>query len=250
MAHHRRHRHRYHSAAAGYAALQERGSGGAGSANEGVFMIIFGCVFLAVGCFVAWLMNSNVEGVVKENAGIGTAAGILFAIIGAAIIFSGVKAIVKRRKIIAEGKRIRGKIWQYEPDPSFFVNGQPGISLVVHYFGDGGMPKEITVKTGSINEKKFPLGATVEVSIAEDGAVLIPKSVSHDPVPGEEELLKPLAGAALGAPQGYGETAAGMMPMAVACPGCGATVMVVPGNTVICPSCGRQFTLTADRMIV
>ncbi len=247
MAHHRRHRHRYHSFSEGYSDLQQRGSGGAGSKNEGAFMIIFGFVFFAVGIFVVWLMNSDVEGVVKENAGIGTGAGIFFALIGLLIIGSGIRSILNYRKILNEGRRYYGKIWQHEPDTSYYVNNQPGVALVVHYMGDDGQPKEEIVKTGSTKAEKFPLGATVEIAITEGGAIMVPKSVSNDPIPYQEELLKPVA---FGAPQGFGPTAVGTGEIAVACPGCQSAVMVVPGSTVVCSVCGRQFTLTTDRMIV
>jgi len=254
MSHHRRHHHRssYRPLSAGYPGIGTEASGanGGGSIGEGVFMIIFGGIFFSVGAFVAWLMNSDVEGVVKENAAIGTGAGILFAVVGLAVIVCGIRSIVRYRKILTEGRRYRGKIWQHEPDPSFYVNNRPGVMLVVHYMGDDGQPKEVQVKTGSVNEGKFPLGATVEIAVTENGAILIPKSVSDTYLPEQEELLKPVIGMTLGAPQGTGATAGIGAAMAVACPGCGATVMMLPGSSVQCASCGRQFSLTADRMIV
>ncbi len=250
---------------------------------NGLFEIFFGLVFGGVGFGVFLLCFLKPPGTVVENAGIGMVVGGLFALIGLFVMFTGIRT--KYRSIIARknGRHYQALVWAHESDYSVKINGIPALALVVRFKDDQGRLRQELLKTGGVNSGKYPLGGALEISEYEGTTYLVSKKAEMISIPDKEELLNPMAqvlsittaggggsltaagtpnipmggegigtihGAStpmmtMGAASGLGMGAA----MSVACPGCGAVSMVMPGTTIVC-TCGRQFKLTEDHMIV
>ena len=245
--------------------------------------IIFGGIFFLAGFGVFLIGFLKPPGTVIENAGIAMVAGGFFALIGLFVIYLGIAKLIKKRKVIKNGRHYPAMVWQYDADYSAQVNGQPMVLLYVRFFDDAGRMRQEGIKTGTTHRDRFPLGNTVEVSEYEGEIVLAKKKASAEPAPRRAELIDPAAcPVTLCGPDAVGMTAADVLgdkkesavgrmiasatslsatgsaappmgsvggAMNIACPQCGNVLSVVPGNTVEC-SCGRRVTLTPDHMIM
>lgn len=239
---------------------------------NGLFEIFFGLIFFGAGFGVFLLCFFKPQGTVEENAGIGMVVGALFALIGIGIIVTGVRKMIKVIKAKKEGELYSAKIVAHEPDYSIRVNGRPAISLVVRFKDSQKRLRQEVIKTGSTKWKQFQVGATVEIAEYDSEVYVISKKAEMVDIPGQDELMDPnaeivsitgfassvLPSAGMGGYSGSKAAAPGAAPavpigmagtMSVACPGCGAVSMVMPGTTIVC-KCGRQFRLTEDHMIV
>lgn len=239
---------------------------------NGIFEIFFGLAFGGAGLGVFLICFFKPEGTVVENAWIGMLAGGVFALVGAAFIITGIKKKLNVIKAKKEGEHYSAKIVAHEPDYSIRVNGQPAIALVLRFKDSQGRLRQEVVKTGSTEWKKFQAGGTVEISEYDSELFVISKRAEMVDIPGQDELMdlnaqvlsltgfssSILPGAGMGGYDGSKAAVPGAAPaaplgmagtMSVACPGCGAVSMVMPGTTIIC-KCGRQFRLTEDHMIL
>ena len=239
---------------------------------NGLFEIFFGLAFGGAGFGVFLICFFKPQGTVEENAGIGMLVGGIFALVGIGIIVTGVRKMIKVIKAKKEGEHYSAKIVAHEPDYSIRVNGQPAISLVVRFKDSQKRLRQEIIKTGSTKWKQFQVGATVEIAEYDSEVYVISKKAEMVTIPEQDEIMAPNAavisltgftasafpaadpaGANVSASAAPGAAPAvpiGMAgAMSVACPGCGAVSMVMPGTTIVC-KCGRQFRLTEDHMIV
>lgn len=240
--------------------------------NEGKFMIPFGSIFVACGLLVMGLAFTDS---VKEQTSplIMLVFGGLFLAAGLAVVVSGIKSLKTGMDTLKFGKRYKGKIFRYENDPGIRINGYPAIILVVRFFEESdsviGNIREVWIKTGGRNMKKYAIGNTIEVAVNGYDAQMVSKtykSVKDAYLPGQERLMSNMEmSTRLDAPQTmatipeYNYNAgvtAGAYPAAnaalkdVLCPGCGGIVSLAPGSRVICPNCGRNVGLTVENEIV
>jgi len=239
---------------------------------NGLFEIFFGLAFGGVGFVVFLICLIKPEGTVVENAGIGMLVGGIFALIGVGVIVSGIKKLLKFTKAKKEGEHYSAKIVAHEPDYSIRVNGRPAISLIVRFKDSQKRLRQEVIKTGSTQWRGFQVGGTVEIAEYDSEVYVISKKAEMVTIPEQDEIMDPYAQVTsltgytstaipAGNPGGFGvgaEAVPGAAPaapigmagaMSVACPGCGAVSMVLPGTTIVC-KCGRQFRLTEDHMIV
>ncbi len=240
--------------------------------NEGKFMIPFGSIFVACGIFIMCLAFSDS---VKEQTSpliLIIFGGVFFAA-GMAVVIGGIKSVKTGMDTLKFGKRYTGKIFRYESDPNIRINGYPAIILVVRFFEETnsviGNIREVWIKTGGTNTKKYAIGNTIEIAVNGNDAQMISKTykaIKDSYLPGQERLMSQMEiSTRLDAPQAQSaipeynynsNVSAGAYPTGaismkdVLCPGCGGVVSLVPGSSVICPNCGRKVGLTIDNMIV
>ena len=240
--------------------------------NEGKFMIPFGSVFVICGIFV---MSFAFTDSVKEQTSpvVVLLFGGVFLAAGLAVVVGGIKSVKRGMETLKFGKRYTGKIFRYESDPGIRINGMPAIILVVRFFDETesviGNIREVWIKTGGRNMKKYAIGNTIEVAVNGNDAQMISKSyksIKDAYLPGQERLMSHTEmSVRMDAPQAQTSIpeynynsdmtmgsypAGGVSTKDVLCPGCGGVVSLAPGSRVICPNCGREVGLTIENMIV
>ena len=246
--------------------------------NEGKFMIPFGSVFVICGIFmIGMYFMPGIEENSTGNPIVLIPFGGIFAIAGLAVMIGGIKAVMQASETLKLGSIYTGKIFRYESDPSMRINGRPALAPVVRFFDETGAIKEVCVKTGSIDQKKYAIGNTMQVAVYNNDAQIVNKTyrkIKGEFVPGQDRLMSPMemsqriggpvlqAGMSPGMPMAgamQGSAAipeynynTGMQPVArdVMCPGCNGIVTIMPGSQVVCPHCGRTVGLTFENMIV
>ena len=248
--------------------------------NEGKFMIPFGAVFVACGIFMICLyFNKDVMENSDGNPAVLIPFGAIFAMAGLAVMIGGIKAVIRASETLKLGKIYTGKIFRYESDPSMRINGMPALAPVVRFFDETGAIKEAVVKTGSIDQKKYALGNTMEVAVYGQDAQMVTKTyrkIKKDFIPGQDRLMSAMetaqrVGGPIGTAAGayampavhqqatgtsaipeynYGVAEIPSGPRDVMCPGCNGIVTLAPGTQVVCPNCGRTVGLTVENMIV
>ena len=195
--------------------------------NAYKFIKYFGLGFLALGLILALagLAFSAPDGA----DWVLPMVGAIFALVGGIFFFIGVGLTRGGRRILREGTPYRGKIFDYERDPSVTMNGTPLLVLVVRYFGADGRIREALVPTGSASRTRYPLGATVDFRLL-DGKAALEGKPSSDPLPDEYKLL-----------QGGIDVGGTAPAIGVHCPNCNAVVNVPLGLGAPCPYCGTMI---------
>lgn len=159
---------------------------------------------------------------------------LLFCGIGGFLATLGIRQLRQMETINEEGTVYMGKIFRAVQDHQMTVNGASTLSLIVRYRENGSI-KEVTVRTGEVDEALYPIGCTVSISILNGQAALVPDSVSDQKLPDEENLMNPDLD-----PRGT-QSSTG-----TCCPGCGANLMVPYGMAAVCPYCGRKVRVDMD----
>lgn len=128
-------------------------------------MIFLGAFFALIGMFFAIVFISVSFAAGDAMFGlIGGGIGILFTIVGGSFLFSNIKAISKKKRILRDGQRITGIIVNVTSTTGVIYNGNPPIAVVVEaeYMG---ARRTFSVKTGEYDYSKYPVGACVDIAV-------------------------------------------------------------------------------------
>ncbi|MBO7667675.1 MAG: hypothetical protein J6T26_04355 [Firmicutes bacterium] len=194
------------------------------------FIKYFGLAFLLLGVILA-AVNLFPGVRLMGGGGVLLMVGAIFALVGGIFFVLGSRLDGNSRRVLKEGEPHRGKIFDYDYDPSVTMNGSPLLLLIVRYFDDAGEVKEAVIPTGSPDRGRYPRGATVAFRLLEGKAALEGKP-TDEALPGEERLLQ------------SGFDPSGTAPrLGVHCPNCSAPVNVPLGMAEVCPYCGTVLRL-------
>lgn len=199
-----------------------------------------GLLFVAIG-IVVFVISIAVRSVFFAHGSIlfGLFFLVIFGGIGGFFAKMGISNLHRDDKVLEEGETFSGKIFRYGADHSVTMNGQPLLVLVLRYFDHDGVIREAEVKTGTIDETAYPIGATVTFKLHNGTAALVKGSVTNAVLSGEESLMNPDFD-----PKGIHSS------VNVICPGCGAPVNVPLGMSQFCPYCGRKLSLDQDGNLI
>lgn len=208
--------------------------------NPNKLMKWLGLLFVVIGVVVF-------VGAIVMSASFGDWSSILFGVfflvifggIGGFFAGIGIKNLHSDDKVLEEGAEFSGKIFRYQGDHSVTMNGQPLLVLVVRYYDHDGIIREAEVKTGTVDDTAYPIGATVGIKLWNGTAALVKGSVSDKMLPGEADLMNPDFD-----PKGIRSS------LGVSCPGCGAPNNVPYGMSRFCPYCGRKISIDQDGKII
>lgn len=203
--------------------------------NGNKFVRNFGLFFVFLGIAITFiLIAAGLQTGRKMLIFMALFLALLFCGIGGFLASLGIRALKRIEVINDEGTVYTGKIFRLVPDHQMTINGASTLSLIVRY-KDGGIIKEVAVRTSEADEALFPVGGTVSISILNGEAALVPGTVTDQKLPDEENLMNPDLD-----PKGMKSSAG------VSCPGCGANLMVPYGMAAVCPYCGRKVRVDAD----
>lgn len=199
-----------------------------------------GLLFVAIG-IVVFVISIAVRSAFYMQGSIlfGLFFLVIFGGIGGFFARMGIKNLHSDDKVLEEGETCLGKIFRYEADHSLTMNGRPLLVLVIRYFDHNGVIRETEVKTGSIDETAYPIGATVAFKLWNGTAALVKGSVSDTALAGEENLMNPDFD-----PKGIHSS------VSIICPGCGAPVVVPLGMSQFCTYCGRKLSLDQNGKLI
>ena len=175
--------------------------------NKLGFTIGFGSIFVLAGLVAMISCFSAAEPGETEAILFGVIFGGVFILVGAAVASIGLRAQFRIAAAKKNGTRYKAKIWEYDADYSLRINGVPAILLVVRFFDDKGVVREERVETGTVKDKKYPLGQTVDICEYQGEFYLLSKKAVDEKIPREHEIMTAFVQSI---PSGFGVTAAGL----------------------------------------
>lgn len=206
-----------------------------GGSNPGKIMFYLGLLFVVIGAMVG--LGGMVGAFTMGEPGaalFGLFFVVMFCGIGGFFAKMGYDTTHASDDVLAQGAAYLGKIFDYEPDYQILMNGQPCITLVVRYFMNGQI-REARVNTGEVTVARYPRGATVAIRVLNDMAAIVPGSVSNTVIERENDLMNPDFD-----PSGMASS------IGIACPNCGANIVVPLGMSRFCPYCDTKVSVSSD----
>ena len=188
-----------------------------------VFLLV-GTIFIFVGLLVTVVFFAN-----RDVFGLFSLFPLIFFFIGVALVIFPILRLRENRKIVANGKRIPAKIYDYVEDTSATVNGAYPVNVVARYFDSFGKERETILETGFLRgSNEYPIGMTIDIYEYNGKIGYDKNSVRSETVLREEELMDnmPL-------------NTAGAEVVAVECKSCGASFCATKGYVSKCPYCGK-----------
>lgn len=185
-----------------------------------------GFIFVAVGTVLTIIFSS-------VGIGFFSLIPILFIVLGLGFIGAICVMKYKQKEIIKKGKRYVAKIFGYQENTSYTVNGSYPINTVVHYFDEHSTLKEAIIPTQfPKGSNQFPIGMTIDIFEYNGKFGYDPASIRQETLYREEELMdnKPVDPSLL--------TMVG-----IPCPNCGASFKAAKGYSAKCPYCGSQLNV-------
>ena len=219
--------------------MQMETSVAGGGGNPGKIMFFLGMLFVAIGavsglCCIAIAFAMGDPGA----ALFGLFFVVMFSGVGGLFAKIGHDSIHASDDVLAEGAAYLGKIFDYEPDYRITLNGEPCVTLVIRYFANGQI-KEARANTGEVSVARYPRGATVVLRVLNDRAAIVPGSISNTVIEHEDDLMNPDFD-----PSGMASS------IGVACPNCGANIVVPFGMSRICPYCDTKVSVSSDGRVL
>jgi len=205
------------------------------AASPGKIMFYMGVLFVALGVLIG--LPALVGAIFArsfEFVPFGLLFLALFGGIGGFFAIIGYDNMHANDAVLEQGATYLGKIYSYEPDYQITMNGQPCLTLVVRYMQSGQI-REARVNTGEVDATRYPRGATVSIRLLDGKAALVPGSVSGLRIEREDDLMNPDFD-----PMGV------VSSVGVACPNCGANIVVPLGMARFCPYCNTKVSVDAE----
>jgi hypothetical protein len=142
-----------------------------------MFDIIFGGIFALTGIFgsigfiCAYMMEGSFIWILSAFIFLLSFCGV-----GIPFFIKGIRDVVDRRTILEVGDKVRGTIVDYKDGQGWTQNGMPPLDIVVNCYYNG-QQRAFIVPTNQYSETKFPIGATVQISIRGTDMLVVPNSV-------------------------------------------------------------------------
>jgi len=142
-----------------------------------LFTILFGAIFAVAG-ISAFAIMMGAALATKQYMLIPFSFIFLLAFggVGFGLIISEIKKQRKIKNVLKLGQRFIGTIVEYADDRSMIVNGMPLLAIIVETEING-VIRRFTVKTGTTDESKYPMGASIEIAIYNNDVVPVPNTV-------------------------------------------------------------------------